>query len=514
MKKAIFLTFNLLFLSLLSEGQAYENSRFGASAVSWANWEGWNNYQELGFRYIRMAVDVQKGAIIDNFFLTQYDNYVTTAQSYDLQIFGIVNPKRNVLEQWAEFSEFAQQFRTIVERYDGDGFNDMPGLIYPIKNWEICNEIRWGNLCDSDPNCQWKNFGRTRYLQYMDTARYIVTNYCQGCNFLNGSQVGPPSAEIISNGYSSLSTLIDSLGTGIIDGISYHSYSNRLMADTAVQDFVNLGINDKEIWATEADMQVEYMLNPALSQDDNAIMCTKSFIYAFYKGFDRIIYTSVRASVTDTTFVKWGSLLEPTTGGKRKICWAYKKMIEKLDYFTNVTTASPHNGTTVFAFKFTVQNKPVYLLWANSPQTVNLNLSGSSVQNVVVTSTVPDDTSGNFTTQVVPATSGSVSLDISTTAIYVEEDDGMGVTEEISGINRVEIYPNPAIKPETVKIKIPALNINSIRISDVCGRETPANLIKIENPLILATDKLKSGIYIINISSSTSVYNTKLQIFE
>jgi hypothetical protein len=28
----------------------------------------------------------------------------------------------------------------VVERYDGDGFNDMPGLKYPIRHWEIGNE--------------------------------------------------------------------------------------------------------------------------------------------------------------------------------------------------------------------------------------------------------------------------------------------------------------------------------------------------------------------------------------
>jgi hypothetical protein len=28
----------------------------------------------------------------------------------------------------------------LVERYDGDGINDMPGLHVPIKHWEVSNE--------------------------------------------------------------------------------------------------------------------------------------------------------------------------------------------------------------------------------------------------------------------------------------------------------------------------------------------------------------------------------------
>ena len=28
----------------------------------------------------------------------------------------------------------------VVERYDGDGLDDMPGFEYPIRHWEIGNE--------------------------------------------------------------------------------------------------------------------------------------------------------------------------------------------------------------------------------------------------------------------------------------------------------------------------------------------------------------------------------------
>ncbi|MCK4352117.1 T9SS type A sorting domain-containing protein [candidate division WOR-3 bacterium] len=43
---------------------------------------------------------------------------------------GSINPNN----YWGYF------IYNVVERYDGDGINDMPGLIYPIKYWEIWNE--------------------------------------------------------------------------------------------------------------------------------------------------------------------------------------------------------------------------------------------------------------------------------------------------------------------------------------------------------------------------------------
>ncbi len=36
------------------------------------------------------------------------------------------------------YEEFLQRF---VERYDDDGLDDMPGLLYPIRHWEIGNEV-------------------------------------------------------------------------------------------------------------------------------------------------------------------------------------------------------------------------------------------------------------------------------------------------------------------------------------------------------------------------------------
>lgn len=50
--------------------------------------------------------------------------------------YGIPNSRRKPYHMDA-YRQFVQ---AIVERYDGDGENDMPGLKYPIKYWEAANE--------------------------------------------------------------------------------------------------------------------------------------------------------------------------------------------------------------------------------------------------------------------------------------------------------------------------------------------------------------------------------------
>jgi hypothetical protein len=57
----------------------------------------------------------------------------------------------STLEEWSVFVQ------ALVERYDGDGYRDMPGLKYPIKCWEGWNE----------PN-YWSSWGGFWYKKWPD----------------------------------------------------------------------------------------------------------------------------------------------------------------------------------------------------------------------------------------------------------------------------------------------------------------------------------------------------------
>lgn len=457
MKKLLFV-FQLFLATHLSA--QIQNSHFGASMASpLTDNEGWSNFQDLGVHYIRFPFDIKTGMIVDNFFFQHFDSLVNKAQAHELIMYGIINPKKNQSDNWPSITEFTTALKKIVERYDGDGVSDMPGLTYSITNWEICNEIRWDTDCVNDPNCSWKNFGKTNYLIFMDSTRTALTSTCANCHLFNGAQINPPSLEISTFGYSSLKTVIDSLSTNSIDGISYHNYLMMLQSSDAMTDFTTIGIQDKPIFATEADMQNEYNLNNSLSQDDNARMLAQSFVSAFKNGFDKIFYTAMRAPTDVQDFVKWGSLLDPETGMKRKSFWVLKKMIEEIDYFDTVTTASPHNGTTVYAYKFTVNGKYVYVLWANSNQTVNLTLSGTNVTDVNTTLSVPNDTIGNFTTNNIAAASGIASISIGQIPIYVDEVISTDLQNPNSS-KQLKIYSNPA----TNKIIVESNNIPNSKI--------------------------------------------------
>lgn len=50
---------------------------------------------------------------------------------------GILPRRKGIPCDWEAYEKFLV---SLVERYDGDGENDMPGLLYPVKYWEIGNE--------------------------------------------------------------------------------------------------------------------------------------------------------------------------------------------------------------------------------------------------------------------------------------------------------------------------------------------------------------------------------------
>ncbi len=83
------------------------------------------------------------------------DTWVRLVQQAGLQPVAMIGPwpgnhtreatSRFVLKDPAAYRSFVQ---AAVERYDGDGVEDMPGLLRPLHHWEIDNEPDLKNLVD------------------------------------------------------------------------------------------------------------------------------------------------------------------------------------------------------------------------------------------------------------------------------------------------------------------------------------------------------------------------------
>lgn len=80
---------------------------------------------------------------------------------------GDCKPSRPRPEHWSDYEAYV---RAVVERYDGDGRDDMPGLIFPVDQYEIETEADdwWPTPCPEAPGDPDR---AASYLQVLDTAQ-------------------------------------------------------------------------------------------------------------------------------------------------------------------------------------------------------------------------------------------------------------------------------------------------------------------------------------------------------
>lgn len=139
--------------------------------------------------------------------------------------------------------------RTLVERYDGDGINDMPELELPIKHWEILNE----------PEMQSEDLtffiGTPKeYVEILRGGYEAVKEACPDCTVVQGGAAGSEDTRAF------WSEVFDRGGGEYFDIANIH-FINYGDADTLnVADFKALMSEksiDKPIWVTEAEFPHE-----------------------------------------------------------------------------------------------------------------------------------------------------------------------------------------------------------------------------------------------------------------
>ncbi len=397
----------------------------------------------------------------------------------------------------------------------------MAGLTYPITHWEICNEVMYDSIANTPGTPAypaWQGFTKEQYLTFMDSARDVINSTCADCKLFNGAQLLPP-LDFFPSLLDLTYPLPDGLGPDIIDAISYHNYSVNLQIDSAMSDFATNSLQSKPIWITEAGTQNEYIQNNSLTQDDNARIAVGSFVYALYRGVSKIIFTTMRAGISDQESIQWESLLDPSTGDKKKIFYSYQKLIEKLDYFTDVTALPQNNDTSVFAYKFTVDGNPVYVLWANSIQTVNLNLgSGNVATSVDITDGVPMDEMGTFNTENIPVTDDSIAqIAISTIPLYVEPQTGTGIKEQALGMEW-NIFPNIVKDNVNVSMSLNKDDNCSLKMYDITGRELKTlmeqKLSRGGHSFSFDLSSMECGIYYCRLVSSSGIQVKTIEILK
>ena len=251
------------------DGDLAFNAVLREKSFDWMNQAGlrwFRNYGSDGIVYSWRFVEPAPGV----YDWRAWDSLVLAAQQHDVNLLASIG---NGVPQWANGSAnwrakptdlytnpmaataFYQYVQHIVERYDGDGVDDMPGLTRPIKFWELWNE----------PDLRGANGGPASQFDgtVKDYVRLSQVGYSAVKAADPGAQVvGPSTSQAIGN--TSLEPLflwswadwMAAGGLSAVDIVSFHLYpdANRWDASGGIDhilDGLDANRGGKPVWETE-----------------------------------------------------------------------------------------------------------------------------------------------------------------------------------------------------------------------------------------------------------------------
>lgn len=217
--------------------------------------------------------DIEK--VKGNFDFTQTDFWVKKAQEDNVTILGTIWPyakwdQENCHSSECEVSSTDQfseplpisrcepcnmeDYKTfvskLVERYDGDGVNDMPGLKIPIKYWEILNEPEL-----KESSLTFYKGTPENYVEILKNSNSAIKSECSDCFIVQGGAAG-----IMSYMLDYWKNIFDLGGANYFDIANIHYIGSGDLNTLNVKNFKAImdekGVS-KPIWVTEAEYNSE-----------------------------------------------------------------------------------------------------------------------------------------------------------------------------------------------------------------------------------------------------------------
>ena len=443
----------------------YDDSPFGFHPASvtkpgYAN-NGYYDARNIGVRWTRPSLyafwfRVQPDLDNPTYYWEEYDNLygsvpeginilaniATQPRSYDA---GYEIPGTYLPVDESKYSLFV---KATVERYDGDGIDDMPGLVNPIKYWQVNNE----------PNVTKAGYAELQRITY--TA---IKEACPDCKVLIGGATGFPE-DYIADFDLFYAPILAELGGRFVDIFDFHWYGTAdgeyRLRDTATgQDVLKhilstLTANgfppDLPVWITEmgsysgdpADLPKSL---PFQTERQQALDYFKRFIYPLSRGVEKVFpaFGLMEGFMHDNGYFDHTGLIydgngsdDPGLGVKKLSYYTYKLMTEKLEGSEWDDVRTIRESDNVYVYKFTKKDSgnPVYVAWwdyfddTGSSKTVTLDVG--NIDQVEVTEAIPNADRGAdldendypifFKAETKTVTYGQVDITLGDSPVFIE----------------------------------------------------------------------------------------------
>ena len=267
--------------------------------------------------------------------------------------------------------------QAVVERYDGDGENDMPGLKTPAKYWQIDNEPY--------------SHGRTGYAELIRITSQAIKKADITAKVLIGGLILPFDDIRLQKYKNSILPIIKSLNGKNIDILDMHWYSQagewKMLPQVLVvlrNDLQTYGFNDIPIWFTEMGTYSGKPYEPHLpihfkwqSEQDQAQEMLKCYVVALGENVKKIFWAwgiiegfqdpNDNDFFDNTGFIYNGIGSEDPGKGVKKISyWTYQKMTQLLQYWDGSRPEKIDVDKNIFAYRFRFsndENRGIVIVW-------------------------------------------------------------------------------------------------------------------------------------------------------
>lgn len=462
-----------LFLLMLFHGAAWASDTAGSpfglhpARVAKAGYadNGFIDAQNIGIKWGREGVYafwflVQPDLNSQTYDFSRYDLQYGSIPA-EIKIMANIAPQGNIDEGYClpgsylpiDEAKYIAFVKATVERYDGDGVDDMPDLTNPIKYWQVGNE----------PSVfRYSDFARLQQITY--TA---IKEACPDCQVLIGGATGmPPVESYIAKFDEQYKPILDESAGNYVDIMDFHWYGNATGDYRGAKEIYNYirsvlnadGFPQVPIWITEMGSYsgdpVPVSQGPAdwppQTEREQALDYFKRFIHPLSFGVKKIFaafgliegfkFDGGYFDNTGLIYDGWDAPGETPCdlglGVKKLGYYTYKKMTGMLEGSDWDTIQTISESDDVYIFRVSKNGKSVHIVWwdyfddpAYVPgATKQVALSGLPSVTVSVTEVVPDAETGAeitdyqsaFTTTTEEVVAGNISINIGDSPVIVE----------------------------------------------------------------------------------------------
>ncbi|NOY36881.1 MAG: hypothetical protein GXO83_04835 [Chlorobi bacterium] len=440
--------------------------------------EPYSHVQDIGIKWIRPGSDIYWRAVqptlkfvknglfdwrsIDDLY-GRVPSGVNILGTIDPLVWGVNSDPAFKPGTWEFASDEEEEYyikfvKEVVERYDGDGTKDMPGLKSPVKYWQIGNEPAFRPLLgirNVNKSLDWKGFSHITEISYRaikdsdPSAKIALGGLASGYPHPDDPVArlmdSPPEIREREEFYV---PLLKNLKGRYIDVFDIHYYGSlqeagsegwrwEFMKDSYIyirQKLDENGYQNTEIWFTETAVPSQ-----PFGERFQAINLIKRFVYPLSFGVKKIFWWNMIEGEypleTDKPSNYFGLVYDgigkgdPGYGTKKLSYYTYKKMVEVLEGsdWNNIKIIKESDG--IYVYKFVKDDKPIYVAWNDNKKEKQITISGINPAKVRIIDAVPKYESGKdvsdynaaFETEIKTVQNGKITIILGDNPVYVEE---------------------------------------------------------------------------------------------